>query len=109
MIRTLKVYIFAMFDCKPTLNITELLNLLCNLVKELNLDIEQYQAKEKNSEAFKGELDTYHSKLTSYISDIDNWHDFSLTSEEAENLNKSALLADEAQHLITKAIGLLKH
>ncbi len=53
-------------------------------------------------------INSLHNDLTIYIQNIEIWHQLSTTEEQKQQLKDIEHKADKAQHLLTKAIGLMK-
>ncbi len=91
----------------PYEGLPDLSNLLDNFNEVLHQEMQEYTTHQ-NTNHFQQILDKLGADLSEFIKSIDIWHDLSTTPEQVRELRGIEEKVDEAQHLITKAIGLIR-
>lgn len=94
-------------DQLPFKALPELSALLDELQQTLHHEMQDYE-KKKDLQHFKQILNTLGYDLSEFTKSIDAWHTLATTPEQYDAVQAIELKIDEARHLITKAIGLLK-
>jgi hypothetical protein len=91
----------------PYEGLPQLSDLLSSFNEVLNQEMQEY-TKHQDTNHFQKLLDKLGTDLGEFIKSIDIWHDLSTTPEQVRKLQKIEIQVDEAQHLINRAIGLIK-
>ncbi len=94
-------------DSSPYEGLPDLSNLLDNFKEVLHQEMQEYSSHQDTNH-FQRILDKLGADLSEFIKSIDIWHDLSTTPQQVKELQKIEGQIDHAQHLITKAIGLIK-
>ena len=91
----------------PLKALPELSNLLDTLKQTLTQEMAKY-TENKDTKNFQHVLNALGYDLTEYNKSIDAWYTLPLTPEEHDAVQAIGLNIDEARHLLTKAIGMIK-
>ncbi|MCX7123965.1 MAG: hypothetical protein NTV32_09960 [Gammaproteobacteria bacterium] len=91
----------------PYEGLPDLSNLLDHFNQTLHQEMQEY-ATHQDTSYFQKLLDKLGADLNEFIKSIDIWHDLSTTPSQVVLLQQLEGKVDHAQHLITKAIGLIK-
>ena len=94
-------------DLSPYAGLPNLSSLLDNFKEVLHQEMHEYTTHQDTGH-FQKILDKLGTDLSEFIKSIDIWHDLSTTPQQVQELQSIELKVDEAQHLITKAIGSIK-
>ena len=91
----------------PYEGLPDLSNLLDNFNQVLHQEMQEYSTHQDTG-YFQKILDKLGGDLSHFIQSLDIWHELSTTPEQVFQIQAVEGKIDEAQHLITKAIGLIK-
>ncbi len=91
----------------PYEGLPDLSNLLDQFNQTLHQEMQEYAAHQ-DTQYFQNLLDKLGADLNEFIKSIDIWHDLSTSPAQVVILQELEAKVDQAQHLITKAIGLIK-
>lgn len=91
----------------PYEGLPDLSNLLDNFNEVLHQEMQEYTTHQDTTH-FQSILDKLGANLNHFIQSLDIWHELSTTPEQVAQIQTVAGKVDHAQHLITKAIGLIR-
>ncbi len=91
----------------PFTALPELSKLLDQLCQTLNHEMQHYEVH-KDLKHFQQLLNALGRDLSEFTKSIDAWHGLATTPGQYDQVQAIELRIDEARHLMTKAIGLLK-
>ena len=91
----------------PYEGLPDLSNLLDNFNEILHQEMHEYTTHQ-NTSHFQKILDKLGSDLSHFIQSLDIWHELSSSPQQIQQIQIVETKIDQAQHLITKAIGLIR-
>lgn len=91
----------------PYEGLPDLSSLLDNFNEVLHQEMQEYSTHQDTGH-FQKILDKLGNDLSHFIQSLDIWHELSTTPEQVSQIQTVESKIDEAQHLITKAIGLIR-
>ena len=91
----------------PYEGLPDLSNLLDNFNEVLHQEMHEYTTHQDTSH-FQKILDKLGADLSHFIQSLDIWHELSTTPEQISHIQVVTLKIDQAQHMITKAMGLIR-
>jgi hypothetical protein len=91
----------------PYEGLPDLSSLLDNFNEVLLQEMQDYTTHQ-NTSHFQKILDKLGTDLSHFIQSLDIWHELSTTPEQVSQIQTVESKIDKAQHLITKAIGLIR-